>query len=154
MHFLNFITNSTSTCNNFCSDPPVNDATIYLTFLPLSGISYLLVFITVLEFICAQSPNAPKGLLLIEIMYSMSLFKYMVNNILNIHTMFLESTPWNIYHGIKGFGIFSSVFASSVVCKIKIDTITVSYSIKILMRYINMHRQYLFVTHNLIYMTC
>ena len=40
------------------------------------------------------------------------------NNVLNIHTLFLESSPSNIYHGIKGFGIFSSVFASSVTCKI------------------------------------
>ena len=113
---INFITNNT--CDHFCSDPPVNDATIYLSFLPLclSGISYLLVFMTALEFICAQSPNALKGLL-IGIWYSMFSVKYMVINILDTHTMFLESTPWNIYHGIKGFGIFLSIFAFSVVCK-------------------------------------
>ena len=72
---------------------------------------------TALEFICAQSPNALKGLL-IGIWYSMFSVKYMVINILDTHTMFLESTPWNIYHGIKGFGIFLSIFAFSVVCKI------------------------------------
>ena len=42
----------------------------------------------------------------------MFLVKYMVNNVFDIHTMFLESIP------LKGFGIFSSVFASSVACKI------------------------------------
>ena len=113
---FNFITNNT--CDHFCSDPPVNDATIYLSFLPLflSGISYLLVFMTALEFICAQSPNALKGLL-IGIWYSMFSVKYMIINILDTHPMFLEITPWNIYHGIKGFGIFLSIFAFSVVCK-------------------------------------
>ena len=114
---FNYITNST--CDHFCSDPPVNNATIYLLFIPLclSGISYLLVFMTALEFICAQSPNALKGLL-IGIWYSMFSVKYMVINILDTHSMFLESTSWNIYHGIKGFGIFLSIFAFSVVCKI------------------------------------
>ena len=77
--------------------------------MPEWQISYLLVFMTALEFICAQSPIALKGFL-IEIWYSMFSVKYMVNNILDTQTMFLESTPLNVYHGIKGFGIFSSVF--------------------------------------------
>ena len=61
------------------------------------------------------SYNAVKGLL-IKIWYSMFLFKYIVNNILDTQTRVLESPPLNIYHGVKGFGIFSSIFASSVVC--------------------------------------
>ena len=70
---------------------------------------------TELEFICTQSPNAVKGLL-IKIWYSMFLVKYIVNNIFDTQTRVLESPPLNIYHGVKGFGIFSSIFASSVVC--------------------------------------
>ena len=51
-----------SSCEHFCSDPPVSDATFYFLIFPLLlyGISYLLVSMTVLEFICAQSPNAMK----------------------------------------------------------------------------------------------
>ena len=68
---------------------------------------------TVLEFICAQSPNALKGLL-IGIWYSTSSVKYMVVDVLDTHPLFYESNPWSIYHGIKGFGIFVSIFFSII----------------------------------------
>ena len=71
---------------------------------------------TALEFICTQSPNALKGLL-IGIWYSMLSLKYMVINVVDTYPMFLETTPWSIYYGIKGFGIFLSIFGFSVVCK-------------------------------------
>ena len=107
-----------NSCEQFCSDPPVNDATLYIIIFPLFlyGISYLLVFMTALEFICAQSPNALKGIL-IGIWYSMLSLKYMVINVLDTHHVLLETTSWSIYHGIKGFGIFLSIFGFSVVCK-------------------------------------
>ena len=92
-----------NSCEHFCSDPPVSNATLYILIFPLLlyGISYLLVFMTALEFICAQSPNTLKGLL-IGIWYSTSSVKYMVINVLDTHPLFLESNPWSIYHGIKG----------------------------------------------------
>ena len=107
-----------SSCEHFCSDPPVSDATLYISIFPLLlyGISYLLVFMTVLEFICAQSPNSLKGLL-IGIWYSTSSVKYMVIDVLDKHPLLLESNPWSIYHGIKGFGIFLSILSFSIIYK-------------------------------------
>ena len=107
-----------SSCEHFCSDPPVNDAILYILIIPLLlyGISYLLVFMTVLEFICAQSPNTLKGLL-IGIWYSTSSVNYMVINVLDTHPLFLDSSSWSIYHGIKGFGIFVSILSFSIIYK-------------------------------------
>ena len=115
MTVLNITKNSS--CEHFCFDPPVNDTTFYFLIFPLLlyGISYLLVFMTVLEFICAQSPNALKGLL-IGIWYSTFSVKYMID-ILETHLLFLESSPWSIYHGIKGFGIFLSILSFSIIYK-------------------------------------
>ena len=117
---LNAVSNimKNSSCEHFCSDPPVSDATLYIIIFPLLlyGISYLLVFMTVLEFICAQSPNTLKGLL-IGIWYSTSSVKYMVIDVLDTHLLFLESSPWSIYHGIKGFGIFVSILSFCIVYK-------------------------------------
>ena len=117
---LNAVSNimKNNSCEHFCSDPPVSDATFYIIIFPLLlyGISYLLVFMTVLEFICAQSPNTLKGLL-IGIWYSTSSMKYMVVDVLDAHPLFLETTPWSIYHGIKGFGIFVSILSFSIIYK-------------------------------------
>ena len=105
-------------CEHFCSDPPISDGTLYILIFPLLlyGISYLLVFMTVLEFICAQSPNTLKGIL-IGIWYSTSSLKYMVIGVLDTHPFFLQSNPWSIYHGIKGFGIFVSILSFSIIYK-------------------------------------
>ena len=107
-----------SSCEHVCSDPPVIDAAVYILIFPLLlyGISNLLVFMTVLEFICAQSPNALKGLL-IGIWYSTFSVKYMVTDIMDTHPFFLESSPLSIYHGIKGFGIFLSILSFSIIYK-------------------------------------
>ena len=107
-----------SSCEHFCSDSPVSDPTFYFLIFPLLlyGISYLLVFMTVLEFICAQSPNTLKGLL-IGIWYSTSSVKYMVIGVLDTYLLFLESSPWSIYHGIRGFGIFLSILSFSIIYK-------------------------------------
>ena len=117
---LNAVSNimKNSSCEHFCSDPPVSDVTLYILIIPLLlyGISYLLVFMTVLEFICAQSPNVLKGLL-IGIWYSTFSVKYMVIDVLDTHPLFLESNPFSIYHGIKGFGIFASILSFSIIYK-------------------------------------
>ena len=117
---LNAVSNiiKNSSCEHFCSDPPVSDATLYILIFPLLlyGISNLLVFMTVLEFICAQSPNTLKGLL-IGIWYSTSSVKYMVIDVLDTYPLFLESSSWSIYHGIRGFGIFVSILFFSIIYK-------------------------------------
>ena len=71
-----------NTCQHFCTSPPVNDTVIYLSviIMILHGLAYVLVFSTVLEFICAQSPNETKGLL-IGLWYSMlSIKSFFINN--------------------------------------------------------------------------
>ena len=106
------------TCNHFCNDPPLstNLLTVYLSVIPftLLGISYLLIFMTILEFICAQSPNALKGLL-IGIWYSTTSIKFPLIYLLDTDSSTSETIPWNIYHGIKGIGIFLSIISFSSV---------------------------------------
>ena len=70
----------------------------------LQGISYLLLFMTMLEFICDQSPNSTKGLL-IGIWYFLSSIKAFVINLLDTQ-LTSDIVHWNIYHGVKGGCIF------------------------------------------------
>ena len=104
-------------CEYFCSNPPVDSLTITLSFIipTVQGISYILVFLSMLEFICAQSPNAMKGLM-IGMWYFMLSIKYFCVNPLDTHQNLLDTDTWNIYHGAKGVGIFISIIAFSFVC--------------------------------------
>ncbi len=83
---------------------------VYITIilLVLQGITYILIFMTTLEFICAQATNSMKGLL-IGIWYSMLSIKFLVVNNLDVHPLLLAPFSWSIYNGIKGFGIFLSI---------------------------------------------
>ena len=111
------IIKSDSSCEHFCSSTPVGGTVINLSVVIalMHGLAYLLVFTTVLEFICAQSPNETKGLL-IGIWYSMlSIKSFFINNMDT--QVIMDTTNWNIYHGIKGIGIFLSLAAFSLVCK-------------------------------------
>ena len=109
---------SNDSCENFCSTAPINSYLFYFSAIPLvmNGLSYLLVFVTTVEFICAQSPNAMKGLL-IGIWYSMLFIRYSIVLNMDIHSFFLEVDKWNIYHGIKGLGVFLSIVLFSSVRK-------------------------------------
>ena len=91
---------------------------LYLSAIPLSlyGLSNLLVFLTMLEFICAQSPNAMKGLL-IGVWYSMLSIKYLAINVLDRYRTLHETVPWFLYHGAKGVAVFLSLIAFSLACK-------------------------------------
>ena len=111
------ITTQNNTCQHFCSSPPVNETVIDLSviIMILHGLAYVLVFSTVLEFICAQSPNETKGLL-IGLWYSMLSIKSFFINIIDTQVS-MDTTEWNIYHGIKGVAIFISLAAFSIVCK-------------------------------------
>ena len=114
----NTIVLSNGSCEHFCFDSPVSNHFVYLSVIPLvmNGVSYLLVFMTTVEFICAQSPNAMKGLL-IGMWYSMLSIKYFMVNILDIYPPFLEETIWNVYQGVKGCCIFVSIIFFSMVYK-------------------------------------
>ena len=102
----------------YCNTPPVHSLVINLSFVipVIHGLSYILVFMSVLEFICAQSPNAMKGIL-IGVWYSMLAIKYFLINILDTHDGLLDVIPWNVYHCIKGIGIFISIAMFSVICR-------------------------------------
>ena len=106
-------------CEQICfTHPHPGDSFLYLSAIPLvlNGVIYLLVFVTTVEFICAQSPNAMKGLL-IGVWYSMQFIKYSVVNNLDIHPITLHMDNWSIYHGIKGLCIFLSIVSFSLVHK-------------------------------------
>ena len=113
----NTIVVSNGSCEHFCSDSPVSKHLVYLSVIPLvmNGVSYLLVFMTTVEFICAQSPNAMKGLL-IGMWYSMLSIKFFMVNNLDIYPLFLKETIWNVYQGVKGCCIFVSIIFFSMVC--------------------------------------
>ena len=116
--FTNLKVLRNNTYEYFCSVPPINYPLIYLSLVPLilNSLSYLLVFLTTIEFICAQSPNAMKGLL-IGIWYSMMSIKYIVVMNLNMDKNLLQTDNWNIYHGIRGVGIFVSIICFSYISK-------------------------------------
>ena len=102
----------------YCNTPPVHSLVINLSFVipVIHGLSYILVFMSVLEFICAQSPNAMKGIL-IGVWYFTLSIKYFLINILDTHDGLLDVIPWNVYHCIKGISIFISIAMFSVICR-------------------------------------
>ena len=104
--------------NSQSTDDSQTMVALYLSIVPhvLHGLSYLLVFMTTLEFICAQSPNSLKGLL-VGIWYSTLSIKYIIINNIDIHPTLLQQNPWSIYNGLKGFGVFLSIALFSLVCK-------------------------------------
>ena len=72
----------------------------------LQGLSFLLVFMTVLEFICAQAPLRLKGLL-IGIWYALLAICFMPVAVSELFTN--ESTTWEVFHEVKAFLIFLSL---------------------------------------------
>ena len=115
---INTVTNKT--CSHFCHDPTIStdQYKIYLAMIPLIlyGLSYLLIFMTTLEFISAQSPNSMKGLL-IGILYSTQSIRCLVADILDKNSARLDTDPWTIYHGIKGVVIIFSLLLYSLLYK-------------------------------------
>ena len=118
MSNFKFIGTSNNTCVSICSSVPINDSVLYLAFIPfiLKGLSYLLVFVTTLEFICAQAPNAINGFM-IGIWYSMLCINYIGIDLIEILFQRANITTWNIYHGSKGLLIFLSIILFSLSSK-------------------------------------
>ena len=123
---LYYVSLEISICNNisctqmcYSSSEFFDSKLIYVFILPLVfyGLSNVLISVTVLEFICAQSPNSMKGLL-IGIWYSTLFLKFMVIDILDISDFLLiETIPWSVYNCVKGLTIFLSIVAFSLVKK-------------------------------------
>ena len=85
-----------------------NDTTFLLLIIPhvLQGVAYLLVFMTALEFICAQAPLRLKGLL-IGFWYA----SLAVHYLLEIADMYIiASNSWEIFHEVKAFLIAMCLF--------------------------------------------
>ena len=72
----------------------------------LQGLSFWLVFMTALEFICAQAPLRLKGLL-IGLWYASLAANYLLVEVTETFTT--DSTTWEIFHEVKAFLIFLSL---------------------------------------------
>ena len=97
---------SNATDNLFYCDQ--NNTPFLLLLIPniLQGLSFFLVFLTALEFICAQAPLRLKGLL-IGIWYSLLATNYLVVEVPELFTV--SSLSWTIFHAVKAFAIFLSL---------------------------------------------
>ena len=72
----------------------------------LQGLALLLVFLTTLEFICAQAPLRLKGLL-IGIWYALLAVYYLPVAVTD--TFITDVTTWEVFHEVKAFLIFLSL---------------------------------------------
>ena len=80
----------------------------------LNGLSYLLVSMTVFEFICAQAPRTTQGLF-IGLWYATFSIRYLVVGILD--NLIIERRSWLICEGVKGFLILVSLVLFSCVSR-------------------------------------
>ena len=82
-----------------------HDVPFLLLIIPnlLQGLSFLLVFMTALEFICAQAPLRLKGLL-IGVWYAFLAINYLVVQVSEITIN--AKISWEVFHEVKSFAIF------------------------------------------------
>ena len=80
----------------------------------LNGLSYLLVSMTVFEFICAQVPRTTQGLF-IGLWYATFSIRYLVVGILD--NLIIERRSWLICEGVKDFLILVSLLLFSCVSR-------------------------------------
>ena len=87
-----------------------NNLTFLLLIIPyvLHGLAYLLVFMTALEFICAQAPLRLKGML-IGFWYALLSVHYLA--VALPETIIVDNTTWELFHEVKAFLIAISFFA-------------------------------------------
>ena len=86
----------------------LNNTPFLLMIIPnvLQGLAFLLVFMTTLEFICAQAPLRLKGLL-IGIWYALLAVYYLPVAVSD--TFITDVTTWEVFHEVKAFLIFLSL---------------------------------------------
>jgi peptide/histidine transporter 3/4 len=82
----------------------------------LYGFGYMLVFMTTLEFICAQAPYTLKGFM-IGIWYCTFSIKYILVGNVDYYIYDKEETTWIIYESIKTGMIGLSVIIFGVGCR-------------------------------------
>ena len=90
--------------SGFCISPssPISDALYAWIIIPqiLGGLSYMLVFMTTLEFLCAQSPRAMQGML-IGYWYSTVFLKIGVVSIVDILLFLFHSSTVPVFNVLK-----------------------------------------------------
>ena len=99
--------------NEICE---LNNVPFLLVIIPsvLQGLSLLLVFMSALEFICAQAPLRLKGLL-IGLWYAALAVTYLVVEI--PETLISDPISWEVFHEVKAFLIFLSLMLYLCVSK-------------------------------------
>ena len=97
---------SNATNNLFYCDQ--NNTPFLLLLIPniLQGLAFFLVFMTALEFICAQALLRLKGLL-IGLWYALLATNYLLVEVPELFTV--SSLSWTIFHAVKAFAIFLSL---------------------------------------------
>ena len=111
---------NTTDCVSYCSSSIfTSDNTLMWLLVPqiLHGFGYMLVFLTVLEFICAQTPFRLKGFM-VGIWYAMLSIKYFITTIdtVIVHFHLMERT-WIIYESIKIGIIGLSLIIFGISCR-------------------------------------
>ena len=113
---------NTTDCVNICPSSLyyTMDSTLMWLLVPhiLHGFGYMLVFVSVLEFICAQAPFRLKGFM-IGIWYAMFSIKYIIIHLTDdgISYYQLEERTWIIYESIKIGIIGLSLIIFGISCR-------------------------------------
>ena len=109
---VNSVIESNGTCVTHEHERPCSNILNHFNWLVipsiLHGLSLLLVFMTTLEFICAQAPLRMKGVL-VALWYASQSVSFLVIGITEI--FITDSKAWNIYIGIKIALIFVMLVA-------------------------------------------
>ena len=112
---------NTTDCVTLCpSSLYTMDSTLMWLLVPhiLHGFGYMLVFVSVLEFICAQAPFRLKGFM-VGIWYAMFSIKYIFVEIIefSITSIYKEDKAWIIYESIKIGIIGLSLIIFGISCR-------------------------------------
>ena len=119
IHFANNIEWNTTDCVSYCSSSIfTSDNKLMWLLVPqiLHGFGYMLVFLTVLEFICAQVPFRLKGFM-VGIWYAMLSIKYFIATIDSAIIYHLMKSTWIIYESIKIGIIGLSLIIFGISCR-------------------------------------
>ena len=121
IQYINNTEWNTTDCVSICpSSLYTVDSTLMWLLVPqiIHGFGYMLVFVSVLEFICAQAPFRLKGFM-IGIWYAMFSLKYLLINIIDSAVIYyhLMERTWIIYESIKIGIIGLSLIIFSIICR-------------------------------------
>ena len=112
---------NTTDCVTLCpSSLYTMDSTLMWLLVPhiLHGFGYMLVFVSVLEFICAQAPFRLKGFM-IGIWYAMFFINFLLLNMIEffITSFYKEDRAWIIYESIRIGIIGLSLIIFGISCR-------------------------------------